>query len=331
MVIDVINKIEKYINEIKKIKNKKLTNTDIIKIKNKYCSKNGIINMFLKHIKKIKNKKDLGIKINFLKKNVFFIIKNNKISKKNIKKEKINNDFFYFKKKKYKLGSKNPITLIEEKIINLLYNLKFDIIYGKEIEDDWHNFEALNFPKYHPSRDMQDTYFINKNYLLRTHTSSIQIRYMEKNKPPIRIITFGKVYRNESISKSSYNMFHQIEVLYVDKNVSIIDLKKIINYLIINIFGETVKYRYRISYFPFTKPSFEVDLYYNNKWIEIIGCGLVNKKIFNNVKLDSKKISGFAFGIGVERIAMIIYNIKDIREFFKNDIRFIKQFQSELI
>ncbi|WGH25792.1 MAG: phenylalanine--tRNA ligase subunit alpha [Candidatus Shikimatogenerans bostrichidophilus] len=328
--MDIIKKIEKYINEIKEIKKNK--NTDIIKIKNKFCGKNGIINIFLKHIKKTKDKKYLGKKINILKKEVFVIINKKKnIYKNNIKKEKINNDFFYIKKKKYKLGSKNPITLIKEKIINILCFLKFDIIYGREIEDDWHNFKALNFPKYHPSRDMQDTFYINKNILLRTHTSSVQIRYMEKNKPPIRIITFGKVYRNESISKSSYNMFHQIEVLYVDKNVSIIDLKNLINYLIINIFGISIKYRYRISYFPFTKPSFEIDIYYNKKWIEIIGCGLVNKKVLNNVNLDSKNLSGFAFGIGVERIAMIIYKIKDIREFFKNDIRFIKQFKSELL
>ncbi|MDH3004684.1 MAG: phenylalanine--tRNA ligase subunit alpha, partial [Candidatus Shikimatogenerans sp. JK-2022] len=216
---------------------------------------------------------------------------------------------------------------------NILYALNFNIIYdNKEIENDWYNFKALNFSKYHPSRDMQDTYYINSNYLLRTHTSSIQIRYMSNNKPPIRIITFGKVYRNESISKSTYNMFHQVEIFYVDSKeyLSIIYLKNIINYLLSNLFGKEYKYRYRISYFPFTNPSFEVDLYYNKKWVEILGCGMIHYKVLQNVNYNYKRYNGLAIGIGIERLAMIYYNIKDIREFFKNDIRFLKQFKSEL-
>ncbi|WGH28212.1 MAG: phenylalanine--tRNA ligase subunit alpha [Candidatus Shikimatogenerans bostrichidophilus] len=242
----------------------------------------------------------------------------------------MNNDFFYLKKNKYNLGSKNPITLIKDKIIKILYNLNFKYVNSKEIENDWNNFTALNFSKYHPSRKMQDTFYINKNYLLRTHTSSIQIRYMKINKPPIKFFTFGKVYRNESITKSSFNMFHQIEIVYVNKNISIIDLKNIIFFIIKNIFFLKYKYRYRISYFPFTKPSFEIDIFYNNKWIEIIGCGLINKTIFKNVNINYNKYSGLAIGIGIERIAMIIYNINDIREFFKNNLNFIKQFKSEL-
>ncbi|MDH3004451.1 MAG: phenylalanine--tRNA ligase subunit alpha, partial [Candidatus Shikimatogenerans sp. JK-2022] len=162
-------------------------------------------------------------------------------------------------------------------------------------------------------------------------TSSIQIRYMLKKKPPIKIINFGKVYRNEAISNKSNNMFHQIEILYVDKikNISILLLKNIINYLIINLLGKKFKYRYRISYFPFTKPSFEVDIYHNKIWTEIIGCGIVNNKVFKNVNYNYKKYSGLAIGIGIDRLAMIIYNIKDIRSFYKNDIRFLKQFISE--
>ncbi|WGH25425.1 MAG: phenylalanine--tRNA ligase subunit alpha [Candidatus Shikimatogenerans bostrichidophilus] len=327
-----MDSINKYIFEINKIKNKKINHKDIIKIKTKYLSKNGIINLLLKKLKIIKDKKKLGQKINFLKNTVLYIIKKNNIYKNYIKEEKINDDFF-FKKKIYNLGAKHPITLIKEKILNILYKLNFTIVYNdKEIEDDWHNFQALNFSKYHPSRKMQDTFYIDKKLLLRTHTSSIQIRYMKKKKPPIRIITFGKVYRNESISKSSYNMFHQIEILYVDrrKYVSIINLKNIINYLITNIFGKKYKYRYRISYFPFTKPSFEIDVFYKKKWIEIIGCGIVNRKVLKNVNLNYKKFTGLAIGIGIERLAMIFYHIKDIRDFFKNDIRFLNQFKSEL-
>ncbi|WGH25233.1 MAG: phenylalanine--tRNA ligase subunit alpha [Candidatus Shikimatogenerans bostrichidophilus] len=327
-----MDNINKYIFEINKIKNKKINQNEFIKKINKYFFKFGIIYFYFFILKKINNKKKLGQKINFLKTTVLSIIKTNNIYKNYIKEDKINYDFF-FKKKIYNLGAKHPITLIKEKILNILLKLNFTIVSNdKEIEDDWHNFQALNFSKYHPSRKMQDTFYINKKLLLRTHTSSIQIRYMKKKKPPIRIITFGKVYRNESISKYSYNMFHQIEILYVDKKkyISIINLKYIINYLITNIFGKKYKYRYRISYFPFTKPSFEIDLYYNKKWIEIIGCGIVNIKVLKNVNLNYKKFTGLAIGIGIERLAMIFYNIKDIRDFFKNDIRFLNQFKSEL-
>ncbi|WOX79201.1 phenylalanine--tRNA ligase subunit alpha [Candidatus Shikimatogenerans bostrichidophilus] len=321
-MMNLIKIIDKY---IKKIKKNKFNNLEIINIKKKFLSKNGIINKLLINLKKIKDKKKTGIKINFLKSEILKIIKNNNnnINKNN----KIDYDFFYIKKKQYKLGSKNPIYLIKEKIKYLLINLNFKFIDNKEIEEDWYNFTSLNFTKYHPSRNMQDTFFINNNILLRTHTSSIQIRYMKNNKPPIKVFTFGKVYRNESISYSSFNMFHQIELLYINKNVSIIDLKNIILYLLKNLFYNKYKYRYRISYFPFTKPSFEIDLYYNKKWVEIIGCGLVNKKVLNNVNINYNKYSGFALGLGIERIAMIFYNINDIREFFKNDIRFIKQFK----
>ncbi|WOX79438.1 phenylalanine--tRNA ligase subunit alpha [Candidatus Shikimatogenerans bostrichidophilus] len=328
--MNLIKIIEKYINKIKYKKNN-LNNLEINNIKKKYLSKNGIINKLLINLKNIKDKykKKTGIKINYLKSEILNIINNYNYNKNNNNNNnnKIDYDFFYIKKNKYKLGSKNPIYLIKEKIKNLLIYLNFKFIDNKEIENDWYNFTALNFTKYHPSINMQDTFFIKKNILLRTHTSSIQIRYMIKNKPPIKVFTYGKVYRNESISKSSFNMFHQIELLYININVSIIDLKNIILYLLKNLFYNKYKYRYRISYFPFTKPSFEIDLYYNKKWVEIIGCGLVNKKVLNNVNINYNKYSGFALGLGIERIAMIYYNINDIRELFKNDIRFIKQFK----
>ncbi|WGH25512.1 MAG: phenylalanine--tRNA ligase subunit alpha [Candidatus Shikimatogenerans bostrichidophilus] len=316
--------INKYIKRIKKIKKKKIKIKNLIKFKKKYLNKNGIINYFLNKIKIIKNKKKLGIKINLLKKNVLLLLKKNKKYKQ--KKIIINKDFFY-KTKKKKIGSLHPITLIKNKIISLFNNINFKFInFDKNIINDWYNFESLNFPKYHPSRDMQDTFYINKKYLLKTHTTSIQIKYIKKHKIPIKIITSGKVFRNESISKKSFFMFNQIEILYVNKYVSIIDLKDIIKFFIINMFKKKIKYRFRISYFPFTKPSFEVDILYKNKWIEILGCGIINKKIFKNAKL-SKKIKGLAIGIGIERIAMIIYNIKDIRTFYINDIRFLKQFK----
>ncbi|WGH24871.1 MAG: phenylalanine--tRNA ligase subunit alpha [Candidatus Shikimatogenerans bostrichidophilus] len=327
-----MNNINKYISKINKLKNKKINQKEIIKIKKKFLNKNGIIDNYLKLLKLIKNKKKLGKKINILKSSILLTIKNNSNIKKDYIKFNINNDFFY-KNNIYNLGSKHPITLIKDKILNIFYKLNFNIIYdNKEIETDWYNFKALNFPKYHPSRDMQDTFYINNNNLLRTHTSSIQIRYMTKNKPPIRIITYGKVYRNESISKYSFNMFHQIELLYVDKNkfLSIIYLKEIIKFFINIFLGDKYKIRFRISYFPFTNPSFEVDLYYNKKWLEIIGCGMVNQKVFKNVNYNYKLYRGLAIGIGLERLAMIYYKIKDIRLFFNNDIRTLKQFKSEL-
>ncbi|BDT61635.1 MAG: phenylalanine--tRNA ligase alpha subunit [Flavobacteriales endosymbiont of Rhyzopertha dominica] len=327
---NIINKLDKYILYFKKIKvNNKLK---LLNIKKKFLNKNGIINNYLSKIKEINNKKEFGIKINYLKNKILNIIKRNNNNNKKNYNIKIDYDYLNLKKFKNnnKLGSKNPITIIKEKIFNLLNNLNFNYIESNEIVDDWNNFTALNFPKYHPSRDMQDTYFINNKYLLRTHTTSIQIKYMINKKPPIKIFTIGKVYRNETITNKSFNMFHQVEIFYVYKNVNIINLKNIIEYLINNLFNNKYKYRYRFSYFPFTNPSFEVDIYYNKKWIEIIGCGLINKIILKNVNINYNKYSGFALGIGIERIAMIIYKIKDIRELFKNDIRIIKQFKNNI-
>ncbi|MDH3004810.1 MAG: phenylalanine--tRNA ligase subunit alpha [Candidatus Shikimatogenerans sp. JK-2022] len=277
--------IDEYIKKINKKKNKQIK--DIIKFKKKYLNKKGIISFFINKLKITKNKKELGKKINLLKKKVLLIIKTNKKKKKKKGGININYDFFY-NKNIYTLGGRHPINIIKEKIINILYNLNFKLIYdGKEIEDDWHNFEALNFPKYHPSREMQDTYYIKKKLLLRTHTSATQIRYMEKNKPPIKIFTFGKVYRNETVSKKSSNMFHQVELLYVNKNVTFLKLKQIIEYLILNIFNKKLKYRYRLSYFPFTKPSFEIDLFYKKKWIEI--GGVIEREIGRKVARKIQK------------------------------------------
>ena len=218
----------------------------------------------------------------------------------------------------------------------------FTLSEGPEIEDDWHNFSALNMPKNHPARDMQDTFFISldPDMLLRTHTSSVQIRYMNETPPPIRTISPGRVYRKEDISARANCFFHQIEGLYIDNDVSFSDLKKMINYFLKSLFGDNVQTRFRPSFFPFTEPSSEVDIYWGlnsesdhritkgTGWLEIMGCGMIDPNVLENVNINPKIYSGFAFGLGIERIAMLLYQIDDLRLFFENDIRFLKQFQS---
>ena len=212
------------------------------------------------------------------------------------------------------------------------------------MEDDWHNFTALNLPEEHPARDMQDTFFIEKNpdFLLRTHTSSVQVRYMNNNKPPIRTISPGRVYRNEAVSARAHCIFHQVEGLYIDKGVSFADLKQTLLYFAKEIFGEQAKIRLRPSYFPFTEPSAEVDVSCNicagkgcnvckhTGYLEILGCGMVDPNVLKNCGIDPEEYSGFAFGMGIERIAMLKYQVKDLRLFFENDVRFLKQFQSTI-
>lgn len=237
------------------------------------------------------------------------------------------------------IGGRHPISIVKHTIINIFEGIGFLIVEGPEIEDDWHNFTALNFPYHHPSRDMQDTFFIDKNpdLLLRTHTSSVQIRYLKNHRPPIRILSPGRVYRNEAISARSHCMFHQIEGLYVDKGVSFANLKQTIQYFINKLFGK-IRIRFRPSYFPFTEPSAEVDIYCGVEsekdriitkgtgWLEVMGCGMVDPYVLKNVRIDPERFSGFAFGLGIERIALLLYKIEDIRLYFDNDIRFLKQF-----
>lgn len=237
-------------------------------------------------------------------------------------------------------GSRHPVTLVRNEIETIFQRIGFSIAEGPEIEDDWHNFSALNFPEEHPARDMQDTFFIEKDpdIALRTHTSSVQVRIMETQKPPIRIIAPGRVYRNEDISSRSHCMFHQIEGLYIDKGVSFADMKQTIEYFAKAFFGKT-KIRLRPSYFPFTEPSAEVDVYWGLEnevdhritkgtgWLEIMGCGMVDPNVLKSSGIDPDVYSGFAFGMGIERIAMNRFQIGDIRMLFENDIRFLKQFQ----
>jgi len=241
-----------------------------------------------------------------------------------------------------KLGTRHPLSLVKNEIISIFGRLGFAVAEGPEIEDDWHVFSALNFPPEHPARDMQDTFFIEKapDVLLRTHTSSVQIRVMERTQPPIRAIFPGRVFRNEAISARSHCIFHQIEGLYVDENVSFADLKQTLLYFAKELFGEDTKIRLRPSYFPFTEPSAEMDVSCSicggegcnvckyTGWLEILGCGMVDPNVLEACNIDSKKYTGFAFGMGIERITMLRYGIKDIRHFFENDVRFLKQFES---
>ncbi len=241
------------------------------------------------------------------------------------------------------IGSRHPISLVKNQIVDVFSRIGFNVSEGPEIEDDWHNFTALNLPEYHPARDMQDTFFIqtNPDVLLRTHTSSVQVRYMEDNQPPIRTISPGRVFRNEDISARSHCIFHQVEGLYIDKDVSFADLKQTLLHFTKEMFGKS-KIRLRPSYFPFTEPSAEIDIYWGLKtetdykitkgtgWLEIGGCGMVDPNVLTNCGIDPKEYSGFAFGMGVERIAMLLHQIGDIRMFYENDVRFLKQFKSAL-
>jgi len=240
------------------------------------------------------------------------------------------------------LGSRHPVSIVLNRVIEVFSRLGFPVAEGPEIEDDWHNFTALNFPPDHPARDMQDTFFIEKDpdIALRTHTSSVQIRYMEKHRPPLRAIFPGRVYRNEAISARAHCLFHQVEGLYVDKNVSFADLKQTLLYFAREMFDPNTQIRLRPSFFPFTEPSAEMDISCNicggkgcnickyTGWVEILGCGMVDPRVLENCQINSNEYTGFAFGIGIERMALLLYQINDLRLFFENDLRFLKQFRS---
>jgi len=229
---------------------------------------------------------------------------------------------------RFPVGSTHPIQQTLDQMKEIFKAIGFNVGYGPEIDDDWHNFEALNFPPHHPARDMQDTFFVDESTVLRTHTSNVQIHLMENKPPPLRYLVPGKVYRNEAISFKHYCLFHQVEGLYVDKNVSFADLKGTVDYFLRKMFGESVKSRFRPSYFPFTEPSAEVDIWNERRqqWMEIVGCGMVDPNVFKSVGYDPEIWHGFAFGFGVDRIAMLKYKIDDIRLFYQGDVRFLEQF-----
>lgn len=245
--------------------------------------------------------------------------------------------------KPFQLGSRHPISIVRNEIIEIFSRIGFTVSEGPEVEDDWHNFSALNFPPEHPARDMQDTFFVeseNGEMALRTHTSSVQVRIMENAQPPIRTLSPGRVYRNEAISARAHCFFHQIEGLYIAENVSFADLKQTLLYFAKEMFGEETKIRLRPSYFPFTEPSAEMDVSCSvcngegcnvckyTGFLEIMGCGMVDPNVLDNCGIDSKKFTGFAFGMGVERIAMLKYKVNDLRLYSEGDVRFLEQFKS---
>ncbi|NJB36948.1 phenylalanine--tRNA ligase subunit alpha [Croceivirga sp. JEA036] len=311
----------------------------------KYLGKKGLMNEFFAAFKTIPNeqKKEFGQVINQLKQAA--------TEKVNALKEALEDQQdtagiygdLTRPGQPLELGARHPISIVKNQIIDIFSRIGFNVSEGPEVEDDWHNFTALNLPEYHPARDMQDTFFIqtNPDILLRTHTSSVQVRYMENHQPPIRTISPGRVYRNEAISARSHCFFHQVEGLYVDKDVSFADLKQTLQYFTTEMFGKS-KIRLRPSYFPFTEPSAEVDVYWGLEteadyrmtkgtgWLEIMGCGMVDPNVLKNCDIDPEVYSGFAFGMGIDRIAMLLHQITDIRLLSENDIRFLKQFKSAL-
>ena len=307
----------------------------------KYLGKKGILNDFFAAFKEVppQDKKAYGQALNELKNAVSDKVKNLQSEQKSTAAQ---HNYGDLSKPGFPInsGARHPLSLVKNRIVEIFSQIGFSISEGPEIEDDWHNFTALNLPEYHPARDMQDTFFIqtDPDILLRTHTSSVQVRFMENNQPPIRTISPGRVFRNEAISARSHCIFHQVEGLYIDKQVSFADLKQTLLYFTKALFGKS-KIRLRPSYFPFTEPSAEVDIYWGLEtetdyritkgtgWLEIMGCGMVDPNVLKNCNIDPDKYTGYAFGMGIERIAMLLYQIGDIRLFFENDIRFLSQFE----
>lgn len=337
----MIDKIKEHIAEVASF-----TSTDTTEIENfriKYLGQKGLLKEFFAAFKEVPNedKKEFGQVVNTLK--------NTAQDKVNALKEAMESSAetvgVYGDLSRpgapIEIGSRHPISLVKNKITQIFSRIGFNVSEGPEIEDDWHNFTALNLPEYHPARDMQDTFFIqtDPDVLLRTHTSSVQVRYMEDNQPPIRTISPGRVFRNEAISARAHCFFHQVEGLYVDKDVSFADLKQTLQYFTTEMFGKS-KIRLRPSYFPFTEPSAEVDVYWGLEteidhkitkgtgWLEIMGCGMVDPNVLKNCGIDPEIYSGFAFGMGIDRIAMLLHQVPDIRMLSENDIRFLEQFKS---
>ena len=337
----MIDKIKSAINEISSFESNSRDDVESFRIK--YLGKKGIINKFFLDFKKIDNKqkKEVGKILNKLKNVAHQKVDDLILGLSKNSKDSISINDITRPGDPIEIGSRHPISLVKNRIIDIFAKIGFNISEGPEIEDDWHNFTALNLPENHPARDMQDTFFIEKDpdILLRTHTSSVQVRYMENNKPPIRTISPGRVYRNEAISARSHCFFHQIEGLCIDKDISFADLKQTLEYFTTMLFGKS-KIRLRPSYFPFTEPSAEVDVYWGLEnevdykmtkgtgWLEIMGCGMVDPNVLENCGIDPKEYSGYAFGLGIDRIALLLHQIDDIRLLSENDIRFIRQFKS---
>ena len=336
----MIKKINENLDLVNKFRSESKEEVEEFRVK--YLGKKGILNSFFDAFKTLpsEQKKEFGAPLNKLKNAV---IEKVKVLQSETETQLPTSSFIDLSRPgfPFEMGSRHPLSLVKNRIVDIFAQIGFNISEGPEIEEDWYNFTALNLPEHHPARDMQDTFFIQKDpdILLRTHTSSVQVRYMENNHPPIRTISPGRVFRNEAISARSHCIFHQVEGLYIDKNVSFADLKQTLLYFTKSLFGKS-KIRLRPSYFPFTEPSAELDIYWGldtetdyritkgTGWLEIMGCGMVDPNVLKNCKIDPKEYSGYAFGMGIERIAMLLYQIGDIRLFFENDVRFLSYFKS---
>ncbi len=333
------NKIITYIDEVSNFEAGNIEQVEAFRVK--FLSKKGIIPALFADFKHVsaEERRDIGRLINTLKQVVqekIFVLK----TQLDNSLENTNQNIDMTLPAKAALGSRHPLSIVRNEIIDIFSRIGFNVSEGPEIEDDFHNFTALNFPEEHPARDMQDTFFIEKDpdIALRTHTSSVQVRVMEKSQPPIRTISPGRVFRNEAISARAHCIFHQVEGLYVDKDVSFADLKQTLFYFAKELFGEHTKIRFRPSYFPFTEPSAEMDVSCNicggkgcnickyTGWVEILGCGMVDPNVLQACNIDNNIYTGYAFGMGIERITMLKYQINDLRMFFENDMRFLKQF-----
>lgn len=337
----MIDKINKLLTEIDSVKAESHQHIEDLRIK--YLSKKGAVSALMEDFRSVaaEEKKALGVKLNELKTRAQERINQMKEELENASTQE---DTIDLTRTAYPapLGGRHPLSLVKKEICDIFKKLGFSIAEGPEIEDDWHVFSSLNFADDHPARDMQDTFFIARNpeVVLRTHTSSVQTRVMEKQQPPIRIICPGRVYRNEAISYRAHCFFHQVEALYIDKNVSFADLKQVLLFFAKEMFGADTKIRLRPSYFPFTEPSAEMDISCNicggkgcpfckhTGWVEILGCGMVDPNVLENCGIDSKVYSGYALGMGIERITNLKYRVKDLRMFSENDVRFLEQFEN---
>ena len=329
-------KINKIKSELDVINIKTYEDLELFKLN--YLTKKSELSLLFNFIKEVSPelRKEIGFKINNLKNIAESIFETNKLLFEVNQTFSLNDSTL--PSYGFNNGSKHPLSIIQNQIIEIFQKLGFSLSDGPEIEDDWHNFSALNFPENHPARDMQDTFFISEEHALRTHTSSVQVRIMESEKPPLRYIMPGRVYRNEAVSARANCFFHQVEGIYIDKNVSFADLKLVLFEFTKQMFNKDVKLRFRPSYFPFTEPSAEMDITCficsgsgcnickHSGWVEIMGCGMIDPSVLENNNIDSNKYSGYAFGMGIERIAMLKYQINDLRLFFDNDLRMLKQF-----
>jgi phenylalanyl-tRNA synthetase alpha chain len=336
----MLNKVDDLLNEVESFNGKTLEDTENFRIK--MLGKKGLITELMGEFRNVPNeqKKEFGQKIN--------VLKTAALDKVNTLKEALEDATDEGDPKIdttrpaefTEIGARHPLSIVRKEILDIFGRIGFAVSEGPEIEDDFHNFTALNFPPEHPARDMQDTFFIDGEIALRTHTSSVQVRVMENSTPPIRTVSPGRVFRNEAISARAHCIFHQVEGLYIDKGVSFADLKQTLLYFAQEMFGDKTEIRLRPSYFPFTEPSAEVDVSClicsgkgcnvckNTGFLEIMGCGMVDPNVLENCGIDSTVYSGFAFGMGIERITMLKYQVNDLRHFFENDLRFLSQFKS---